>query len=45
VVTYFGRLAPSMSVLGIKDVQRRDRSCCKTQAYLQWAHDNAEMLQ
>lgn len=45
VVTYFERMPPSMSMFGIKDVQRRDRSCCKTQAYLKWANDNAEVLQ
>lgn len=45
VVTYFGRMPPAMSVLGIKDVQRKDRKCTKTQAFQHWARENAELLQ
>lgn len=45
VVTYFDRLPPSMSVLGVKDVQRKDRKCTKTKAFQTWARNNAELLQ
>lgn len=44
VVTYYGRLDPEFSVLGVKDVSRHNRECMHTKAFMNWASENAELL-